>query len=137
MVIKFPSKSRLFWTPLRCLKLDLCQTFQINPLTSKLVSGRLIFYLVRVVTLDMQAPMLIDTVYALLFCTRGRTTHRRIPRTIDWYELICMSQMHWGDLYMIEFSFVTFSCLLQMGHNCREIGLHVGLWRFGVDSFYF
>jgi hypothetical protein len=56
----------------------------LNPLTSKLVSGLLIFYLVRVVTLDMQAPMLvdlfamvkfIDVVYALLFCTRGRTTH--------------------------------------------------------------
>lgn len=43
-------------------------------------------------------------------------------------------------------SYVCFLCisslslhgfLLQMGHNCREIGLHAGIWRSSVDSFHF
>jgi len=61
MLIKLQTKSRLFWTPLRCLKLELCHAFQIKKIsTSMLASGWLVFYLEGVITLNLQAPILVD-----------------------------------------------------------------------------
>jgi len=47
MLIKLQSKSRLVWTTLRCLKLELCHAFQINKISTSMLAVAGLYFIWR------------------------------------------------------------------------------------------